>query len=136
MTDLSVKKVVARVNGELSSVSKTPVVLVVEEEAAIRDLLLFGLQNNGFTVYLASNGQEAVSLFASLQWEVNVVLLDWSRTGMSGPQTLEALREMNPGLPCCFMTAGHVASDCPDVPILSKPFSIDTVTKKLLMLVQ
>ena len=136
MKDSSVKNVLAPVNGELSSLSKTPVVLVVEEEAGIRELLFYALQKNGFTVYLAGNGQEAVTLFASLQWEVDVVLLDWGMDGMSGPQTLEALREMNPRLPCCFMTGGRMASDCPDVPILAKPFTIDTVIKELLMLVQ
>lgn len=137
MTDSAGKDVAATVTVEPLTFSKAPVVLVVEEEAGIRELLFYALQKNGFTVYLARNGQEAVTLFASLQWEVDVVLLDWGMDGMNGPQTLEALHEMNPRLPWCYMTGGaSVPSGCCNVPILAKPFTIDMVIKEILMLVQ
>ena len=116
----------------LPASSSEPVVLVVEEEAAIREMLFLVLRQNGFMVHLARNGEEAITMFSSLQWEVDVVLLDW---GMDGQQTLAVLREMNPKIACCFMSGGAAAMHERETPVLPKPFTITMLIEELRSLV-
>ena len=119
----------------LPAFSSEPVVLVVEEEAAIREMLFLVLRQNGFTVHLARNGEEAIMMFSPLQWEVDVVLLDWGMDGMDGPQTLAVLREMNPKIACCFMSGGAAAMHERETPVLPKPFTITMLIEELRSLV-
>jgi DNA-binding response OmpR family regulator len=109
-------------------------VLVVEQEASICELLKLSLEENGFRVVLAGSGMEATQLFASIQGEVDVVLLDWGMDRMSGSQTLDWLRQAKPGLPCCVMTGGGTSVEASNIAVLRKPFALDVVVHTLRML--
>lgn len=69
-------------------------VLVVDDSAASRETLGAMLTGLGFEVCFASTGYEALSVLASapVRGAVGLVLLDWSMPGMSGMQTLRAMR--------------------------------------------
>jgi len=69
-------------------------VLVVDDSAASRETLGAMLTGLGFEVSFASTGYEALSVLASapVRGPVGLVLLDWSMPGMSGMQTLRAMR--------------------------------------------
>jgi CheY-like chemotaxis protein len=84
-------------------------VLVVDDEPAVRKLLQLSLERQGFAVWLAADGRQALELYERHRDRVDVVLLDVRMPGLDGPQTLAALRRLNPQVPCCFMTgdAGH-----------------------------
>lgn len=118
----------------LADQSRDPCVLVAEEEEAIRDLLQMMLQARGFSVLLAATGQEALELYMRRAGEIDVVLIDMGMTGMDGRQTLTALRQLAPSLPCCFMTGGAVGEQFPELGVtrvFSKPFSLDDVSDNL-----
>jgi len=118
----------------LADQSRDPCVLVAEEEEAIRDLLQMMLQARGFSVLLAATGQEALELYMRRAGEIDVVLIDLGMTGMDGRQTLTALRQLAPSLPCCFMTGGAVGEQFPELGVtrvFSKPFSLDDVSDTL-----
>jgi two-component system OmpR family response regulator len=79
-------------------------VLVVDDEPAIRTLLDFALRQGGLTVRLAGSGREAVTVYREASTEIDLVLLDIRMPGLDGPQTLAALRQVDPQTRFCFLS--------------------------------
>lgn len=71
-------------------------VLVVDDEEAIREITKGTLETFGYKVLTASDGTEAVALYAGNRDEIKVVLTDMMMPFMDGPATIRALQKMNP----------------------------------------
>jgi CheY-like chemotaxis protein len=84
-------------------------ILVVDDDEDVRGILNVGMRRQGFTVWLAANGQEALDLYRRHRRTIDVVLMDVCMPGLDGPQTLAALQKINGYLRCCFMSGdlGH-----------------------------
>jgi len=80
--------------GEVASLAGT--VLVVEDEDTLRLVVSTMLRKRGYTVIEAANGKTGVDLFQASAREVDVVLLDMTLPGMSGPEVLGELRRIQP----------------------------------------
>jgi CheY-like chemotaxis protein len=80
-------------------------VLVVDDQACLRDMLSLGLRQEGFAVWLAANGREAFDLYRRHGEVIDVVLLDMHMPDLDGPQTLAALQQLGPQIRCCFLSA-------------------------------
>ena len=78
-------------------------ILIVDDEEVLRDVLDAVLRREGFDVVLASTGEEALSLLDSD--DVDLVILDVMLPGISGIDTLRAIRIANPTLPVIVITA-------------------------------
>jgi CheY-like chemotaxis protein len=97
-------------------------VLVVDDEASIRDLVAVMLSDEGYEVVSAGNGQEALHLLAETQ--PDLVLTDWMMPVMGGEKLLQRLP--GEGLAVIVMSAAldpgfqsaHVAA------FLPKPFDL------------
>jgi CheY-like chemotaxis protein len=88
-------------------------VLVVDDEPAVRGLLRFGLARHGLRVLTAEDGPTAVQMYRE-DARVDVVLSDVRMPGMDGPQTVDALRAMDPHVRAVFMsgdTGDHAEHD-------------------------
>jgi CheY-like chemotaxis protein len=79
-------------------------VLVVDDNRLVRTMVQLGLERDGFDVWLASNGRDAIHLYRALRDRIAVVLLDVHMPGLDGPATLDALRRLNPDVLVCFMS--------------------------------
>ena len=79
-------------------------ILVVDDQASVGSMLDVGLRQEGFMVWLADNGREALDLYGRYRRMIDVILLDVRMPGWDGPQTLAALQELNPQIRCCFMS--------------------------------
>jgi CheY-like chemotaxis protein len=79
-------------------------VLVVDDDECVRGVLNVAMRQQGFAVWLAVDGQEALDLYRRHRETIDVVLLDVRMPGLDGPQTLAALQELNPRICCCFMS--------------------------------
>jgi len=55
---------------------RPPGVLIADDEARLRALLLVALKQYGFSVWLAADGPEAVQLYRELRSEISLVVLD------------------------------------------------------------
>ena len=66
-------------------------ILVVDDETAIRQVAQQTLENFGYCVMPASQGAEAVALFARYSDQIDLVLTDMSMPVMDGPATIRAL---------------------------------------------
>jgi len=68
------------------------------------------LRRAGLDVLQAESGEEAVALYQQHRDATDVVLLEVQLPGLSGPQTLAALRGSDPAVRCVFMSGD--LSDC------------------------
>lgn len=81
-------------------------VLVVDDQDYMRFVLNAALRDEGYLVWLAAGGREALELYRAHGGAIDVVVLDVSMPGLDGPQTLAALRGLDPGVRCCFLSGG------------------------------
>jgi two-component system, OmpR family, response regulator len=118
-----------------------PGVLVVDDEHMVRIMVQLGLEQKGFDVWLASNGWEAIDLYREHRENIAAVLLDLRLPGLDGPQTLGALRELNPEVLACFMSDDTGAYQPEELrhhgaaSLIAKPFFLDDLAKLLRRLV-
>jgi len=75
-------------NGEL--------ILVVDDETGIREVTKLSLETYNYRVLTASNGVEALAIYADRQDEISAVLLDMMMPSMDGAITIMTLQKMNP----------------------------------------
>jgi len=111
--------------------------LVVDDEEWVRGVLDAGMRQHGFAVWSAVDGQEALGVYWRHREAIDVVLLDVLMPGLDGPQTLVAIRELNPQVRCCFMS-GNLGNyteerlrDLGATAVLPKPFRLDEVAQVL-----
>jgi PAS domain S-box-containing protein len=72
------------------------VVLVVDDEPAVLDMVASVLDEAGIPWVAATDGEAAVRLFEERRRDIHLVLLDLSMPGLSGEDTFEALRRIDP----------------------------------------
>ena len=73
-------------------------ILVVEDEAPIRDFVENTLRYSGYNVLSSSDGLEAAEVFARHETDIDLVLLDMGLPKMSGAELLSILRRLAPDL--------------------------------------
>lgn len=80
-------------------------VLIIDDEADIRDILAYNLKKEGFTVYTASNGKEGIEIARTSQ--PDIVILDVMMPEMDGIEVCEILRNdaSTKHIRICFLTA-------------------------------
>jgi PAS domain S-box-containing protein len=84
------KVIVPRGSGEL--------ILVVDDEAAVRQITRLTLEEHGYRVVEAQDGAEGVGLYAQRQNEVQLVISDTDMPIMNGAAMLQSLERINPRL--------------------------------------
>jgi len=78
-------------------------VLVVEDEAALRETLKTRLADAGFTVDLAADGNEG--LFAGSEYPLDVAIIDLGLPGLAGLEVIRRLRAARKTYPILILTA-------------------------------
>ena len=79
-------------------------VLLVDDDASIRKALSGALSDEGFEVFEASSGDEALSVINTIK--PTIVLLDIWMAGLDGLETLAQLKAIDPAIPV-VMISGH-----------------------------
>src|SRR5947208_4386705 len=79
-------------------------ILIVDDEEVLRDVLDAVLRREGFDVVMASSGEQALAVLDEDD-AVDLVILDIMLPGISGIDTLRAVRISNPNLPVIVITA-------------------------------
>jgi PAS domain S-box-containing protein len=111
-------------------------VIVVEDEEAVRNMVVSALERFGYTVIVARDPQEALKLSAEVR-PLHLLLTDVVMPGMNGRDLHRAMRERLPGLRVVFMSgytqniiAHHGVLD-PGIHLLQKPFTLETLAGKV-----
>ena len=97
--------------------------LLVDDEAAFREVIGERLAEHGFRVEQAGTGEEAVERLNDFAFDV--LITDLFLTDLHGPDVATRLRDLWPDLQVVFLSDGHgpVAESMDDVPLVTKPFT-------------
>jgi hypothetical protein len=110
-------------------------VLVVEDEAGVRELACQFLRVKGYNVLEAGGGPDALDVARRYQGTIHLLLSDMVMPKMSGGDLAARLREIRPEIRIAFMSGysefsrGDVGKGFPDAPVLQKPFSPTTLVE-------
>ncbi len=114
-----------------------PTILVTEDEQSVRKLVRMILQQAGYAVLEAADGQEALDLLRERGDSVHLLLTDLSMPGMGGRQLGDRAAEIRPDLPILYVSGhahempGRDAGDSRRVAVLSKPFTREQLSDKV-----
>jgi PAS domain S-box-containing protein len=115
----------------------TELVLLVEDDEAVRAFARAALSSRGYRVLDAPGGREALSILDTHPEPIDAMVTDIVMPGMDGRDLAERVRLRRPGLPVLF-TSGHPGgrtSDAAPVPegtvFLPKPFSETDLARRL-----
>jgi two-component system cell cycle sensor histidine kinase/response regulator CckA len=112
-------------------------ILLVDDEAVILDVNSEILEMLGYTALIARSGQEAVELYRSKSAEIDLVILDMIMPGMSGEETFEMLKSINPKVRT-ILSSGYSMNEKTKKIIergvydfLQKPFVMEDLSEKI-----
>ncbi len=110
-------------------------ILIAEDDTEVRRLLADLLQEQGYTVLTACDGNDAAKVAAGYTGRIDLLIADTVMPGRRGPEVAHRLRRSRPdlrvmytsGYPRCFLVRRGLIP--PDADWLSKPFNIRTLTE-------
>ena len=111
-------------------------ILLVEDDAAVRMIVLDELGELGYTALEAVDGPSAITLLRSSR-KIDLLLTDVALPGMNGRQVAELARQHRPQLRVLFMTGyaenAAARSDflAPGMAMISKPFAMDDLAVRI-----
>lgn len=113
----------------------TETILVVEDEVSLRTFACTLLQNSGYTILQAGDGEEALALSAQHKEPIHLLLTDMVMPGMKGPAVAEKLAPLHPEAKVLFMSGytGFVSRGLvdPHATLISKPFTREELLRKI-----
>jgi two-component system cell cycle sensor histidine kinase/response regulator CckA len=112
-------------------------VLVIDDVAEVRVVVMDLLKSIGMTPTGAASGVEGIALYRDRQPRFDLVVLDMIMPGLSGEQTLQGLRALEPRVPV-LLVSGHAQDDVlrrvdtgGPTGFLAKPFMREAFERKL-----
>jgi PAS domain S-box-containing protein len=114
----------------------TETILVVEDADGLRELTKRLLERQGYTVLIAADATEALSIFDARSG-IDVLLTDVVMPGASGPELTRQLIGRQPGLRVIYMsgytedTITHHGVLKPGIDFIHKPFTSATLGRKI-----
>ncbi|NER99094.1 MAG: response regulator [Symploca sp. SIO1B1] len=91
-------------------IGQKELVLLVDDELAIREITKTSLETYQYRVMMAKDGIEAIALYTEYQDDISIVLVDMMMPEMNGPNTIRSLQEINPQVKI-IAVSGLAASD-------------------------
>jgi two-component system cell cycle sensor histidine kinase/response regulator CckA len=113
-------------------ISDTATILLVDDEQAVRSIVLRILKRANYKVLEADSGEAALRVAEEHEGPINLVITDMFMPGLRGPEVVQRLAPKRPGLRALFMS-GYADQDArTGVPaganFLNKPFSAQELT--------
>jgi len=115
----------------------TETILLVEDDPAVRTFTADALRTLGYTLMVAENGKQALTLLEKTAQSFDMLLTDVVMPEMDGPQLAKILRGKYPQLPVLFMSGytrnlvGRDGDITGATDFLQKPFSTYDLAQKI-----
>jgi PAS domain S-box-containing protein len=106
-------------------------ILVIEDEVAVRELTKTTLESYGYQVVAAQNGVQGIDRFKEYKNEIRLLLTDTDMPYMDGMEVIRAIKELKPDLPMILASGSKRDTDqlrrsgIEHVKSLGKPYSLD-----------
>ncbi len=117
---------------EIVPVHLARTILVIDDEAFIRDVFREALRTAGFQVIVTENGQQGLKAFRKHSATISLIVLDVQMPVMDGLTVLKEIMSMNPNMRF-ILTSGYndydlsgFATNNSSIIFLQKPYSINT----------
>jgi DNA-binding response OmpR family regulator len=110
-------------------------ILIIEDEIGISNFLKQGLEEEGYEVVVASDGEHGLHL--SRKQKPDLILLDWMLPKLSGIEVCKAVREKDNKTPILFLTAKDTLQETIDGlksganDYIKKPFSFEELLERI-----
>lgn len=110
----------------------TATILVVEDDAIVRMLIVDVLEELEYAVLEAEDGEAALKVLEDESSVIDLMMTDHGLPGISGAQLASRTRELRPALPILFASGYAENIDVPaGMHSIGKPFSIDQLRDKV-----
>ncbi|MFA6412254.1 MAG: PAS domain S-box protein [Syntrophales bacterium] len=112
-------------------------ILLVDDEKMTREVTGELLASMGYMVYEVGSGQEAVAVFMEKRNDIDLVILDMIMPGISGGETFDRLREINPEIRVLLSSGYSIEGQAQQIldrgcnGFLQKPFHTENLSRKV-----
>jgi CheY-like chemotaxis protein len=112
-------------------------ILVADDDAQVKDMVLRALEKSGYVVLSAENGVEAMLKYKAHKENIDLVILDMVMPQMNGRDCLYHLKEINPAVKVIIMTGFTTDGSADDllgegaISVIRKPFELQTFTEEI-----
>jgi PAS domain S-box-containing protein len=120
----------------VSEPAAAKVILVVDDEAMVRDFLSNSLKRYGYSVLTAENGLEGVDVFRQNADTISAVLLDLTMPVMSGGEAFRLMNGIRPEIPV-VISSGYSDTGLSEefsgalAGVIRKPYTVSELSEKL-----
>lgn len=110
-------------------------ILIVEDETGIANFLQQGLEEEGYSILVANDGETGLEL--ALGQKVNLILLDWMLPKITGVEVCKSIRKTDTTTPIIFLTAKDTVQETIEGlkaganDYIKKPFSFDELVERI-----
>jgi two-component system, cell cycle sensor histidine kinase and response regulator CckA len=132
------KREVIREKGEAGTVARgTETILLVDDEKMVLEVSREMLESLGYRVYAAGSGQEALAVYMEKRKEIALVLLDMIMPGISGGETFDRLRAIDPAIRVLLSSGYSINGEARHIldrgcnGFLQKPFHLEQLSRKV-----
>jgi CheY-like chemotaxis protein len=128
---------VAETNGSAAPITGTGLVLIVDDEEAIREVARAMVSSLGYEPLVAASGTEALALYAAHKGKIKGVVLDLIMPGMSGGETFDRLQEIDPDARVLLASGYSLEGQASDIlkrgcrAFIQKSFGLTEFSEKL-----
>ena len=107
-------------------------ILVVEDDAIVRMLIVDVLEELEFQVLEAADAEDALKLVETADQTIDLMMTDMGLPGMDGKELAAKVRALRPALPILFASGYAENIDVASgMQVIAKPFSIDQLRDKV-----
>jgi CheY-like chemotaxis protein len=132
------EKTIIRKKTDLAEIlTGTETILLVDDEKMGLEVTGEILESMGYSVYGVGSGQEAISVYMEKRNEIDLVILDMIMPGISGGETFDCLREINPEIRVLLSSGYSLEGQAQQIldrgcnGFLQKPFHPDKLSSKI-----
>ncbi|ESU18837.1 DNA-binding heavy metal response regulator [Flavobacterium cauense R2A-7] len=110
-------------------------ILIIEDESGISNFLKQGLEEEGYTIHVASDGM--IGLEMAKKEMPDLILLDWMLPKLTGLEVCEAIRKEDQKTPILFLTAKDTVQETIEGlkaganDYIKKPFSFEELLERI-----
>jgi two-component system cell cycle sensor histidine kinase/response regulator CckA len=111
--------------------------LIIDDQETVITVGKAILSTLGYTVIMAKNGQEAVEIFKSNKEKIDFVILDMIMPGMSGGETYDAIKKINPDVKVILSSGYSLEGQATKIlergcnGFIQKPFNVSDLSRKI-----